>query len=411
MASREIGVQYPKHTLWYRFFMGGARLLALPIVKRIYHIKTKKDKQEKPLPCILTYNHISNYDYICNVDMFRPYIRYIISDAMLRNKLNRIVYPIATDFIYRRKGERADDAVESVKVTIKAGLCVGVAPEGGVTSNGTTEPVRYKTGKMIKDCHCGMVTIAMQGGYFIYPTWSHYKAKGPMYGRIVGRYTKEQIEQMTVEEVNETIYRDIYVNHYEWNRKERIPYIRKNRAEWMERVTGICPKCKQVDTMKSEVDDLFCTSCGYRVTVDDYGFFNGDDVVFDNLYDWDMWQRRYLTTQKQKWLDNPDELIAVDEHMSLSVLRNNYPVLLEEDVRVEMDTKELRILGKENKIIMPIDKISGIVSSIADGYGIAYLDEYYSIKGDHPLWNDKFRFTRKLVIGESIGRDADGDIV
>ena len=81
MASREIGVSKPTHILWYRFFLFMARLILLPFVKWHFHIKTKRDKKEKDLPCILVFNHISNYDYLCNIDMFRPYARYIISDA------------------------------------------------------------------------------------------------------------------------------------------------------------------------------------------------------------------------------------------------------------------------------------------------------------------------------------------
>lgn len=411
MASRDIGVQYPKHKLWYRSIISACRIVLLPLAKIKYRIRTKPDKEEKPLPCIVAYNHISNYDYICNIDIFRPYTRYIISDAMFRNRFNRIVYPIFMDFIYRRKGERADDAVESMKVTIQDGVCAGVAPEGGVTSNGTTEPVRYRTGQMIKDCHCGLVTISMQGGYFIYPTWSHYKAKGPMFGRIVGRYTKEQIEKMTVEEINDIIYRDIYVNHYEWNRKERIEYKRKCRAEWMERVVSICPKCKTMGSMHSEVDDLYCTECGYKVTVDECGFYQGDEVVFDNMYDWDMWQRRYLLSQRQKWLDSPDEIITADDHFTISVLRDNYPVLLDDDVRVEMTAKVIRIKGEKVDLTLPLDDMSGIVGAIADGYGIAIGDEYFQLRADHPIWNEKQRFIRKVLRGESIGRDADGEIV
>lgn len=411
MASREIGVSKPTHILWYRFFLFMARLILLPFVKWHFHIKTKRDKKEKDLPCIIVYNHISNYDYLCNVDMFRPYTRYIISDAMLRNKLNAFVFPKVTDFIYRRKGERADDAVGSVKATIEAGISVGVAPEGGVTSNGTTEPIRYRTGKLIKDCHCGLVTSSMQGGYFLYPTWSRYKAKGPMFGRIVGCYTKEEIEKLSVEEINELIYKDIYVNHYEWNREKRIAYKRKCRAEWMERVVSICPKCKTMGSMHSEVDDLYCTECGYKVTVDEYGFYQGEDVIFDNMYDWDMWQRRYLLSQRQKWLDSPDEIITADDHFTISVLRNNFPVLMDDDVRVEMTAKVIRIKGEKVDLTLPLDDISGIVGVIADGYGIAIGDEYYQMWAPRPIWNDKQRFIRKVLRGEPIGRDADGDIV
>ena len=403
VASRDIGVSYPSHKLWYSSFIWVARRTILPVLKLKLHIKTKKDRRPMPVPCIMVYNHISNYDYMCNVDVFRPYIRYIISDAMLRNKLNAFVFPKVTDFIYRRKGERADDAVESVKVTIAEGVCVGIAPEGGVTSNGVTEAIRPRTGVLIKDCNCGLVTIAQHGGYFIYPTWARFKAKGPIYAEVVGRYSKEEISAMTPDEINALIARDIHVNHYEWIKKERIIYKRKNRAEWMERVTGICPKCKSMDSMHSCIDDLYCEKCGHRVTVDEYGLFQGEEAFFDNLYDWDMWQRGYLQDQRQRWLDSPDETIAADDHMQLNILRNNFPVLLEDDVRVEMDTKELRIIGKENNLVMPLREISGIVSAIQDGYGIAFKDEYYQLKAPRPLWNDKMRYVRKIILGESIG--------
>ena len=403
MASREIGVSHPRHKLWYRSFMAFARTFMLPVAKRMYHIKTRKDKRKMPVPCIMLYNHISNYDYMCNIDVFRPYIRYMISDAMLRNRVNAIVFPLVTDFIFRRKGERADDAVESAIVTIQDGVCVGIAPEGGVTCNGTTEAIRPRTGTLVKQCDCGMVTIAQHGGYFIYPTWARFKAKGPIYANVIGIYSKEELESKTAEEINEIIARDIHVNHYEWMKKERIIYKRKNRAEWMERVTGICPKCNSVDSMHSCVDDLYCEKCGYKVSVDEYGLFQGEDAIFDNLYDWDMWQRGYLQDQRQKWLDSPDEIITTDEHMQINILKDNFPVLIDGDARVEIDTKEMRFIGEKVNLVMPLREISGVVSSIADGYGVAYKDEYYQIKAPRPLWNDKMRYVRKIILGESIG--------
>ena len=405
MASRDLGVSYPKHILWYKFFMFMIRTFVYPVGRIVLHLKTKKDKGPKPTPCVMLHNHMSNYDFICTLDIFRPYTRYIISDAMLRSKLNAIVFPIATDFIYRRKGDRADDVVESIKVTLDKGISIGLSPEGGVSPNGTTESVRPRTGQMIKDLNCGMVTIALRGGFFIYPTWARNKSKGPMFGEVVGRYTKEDLADKTPDEINEIIYRDIYVNNYEWNRKARIKYERKNRAEWMERVVGICPKCKTVGSMHSEVDDLYCSECGYRLTVDEYGFLQGDDAVYDNLYDWDMWQRGYLMSQRDKWLASPDEIITVDEHMKLNILRNNFPVLLDEDVRVEMTAKEIRVIGEKENLVMPLDEIAGIIGAITDGYGITFKDEYYQFKASHPIWNEKQRFIRKVLRGEPIKRD------
>ena len=412
MGSRDIGVSPPRHVLWYKTFLCIGRAILLPPVKLFLRIKTKKDKGEKELPCILVYNHFSNYDYITSVDVFRPYARYIISDAMLRSKFNAIVFPIATDFIYRRKGDKADDAVKSVEATIKAGVCVGLSPEGGVSGNGTTESIRPRTGQMVKDCDCALITMTMHGSYFIYPNWSHYKAKGPMFCEIVGRYTREQIRSMTVDEINEAMARDLYVNHYEWNREKRIPYRRKHRAEWMEKVAGVCPKCKAMDTMHSDKDDFYCENCGYKLTVDEYGFFQGEDVVFDNLYDWDMWQREYLSSQRQKWLDNPDEMITYNDHLRLSVLKDNFPVVLDEDVRIEMTAREIRVIGEKENMTFPLDEVDGITGAIANGFGITYKNEYYQFKAtQRPLWNMKQRYIRKVLRGEPIGKLQDGRVV
>ena len=402
LVSRDLGVSYPRHTWWYRTFLAVVRPVVLPIVKMRMKIKTRPERREMDKPSILLYNHVSNSDFICSLDLYRPYTRYILSDAMLRNKFNAIIYPICADFIYRRKGDKGDDTVESVKATIKKGISVGLSAEGGVSTNGTTEEIRPRTGVMVKECGCGMVTMISYGGYFIYPTWSHYKAKGPMFGKVVGIYTKEQVAAMTSDEINATIAKDLYFNHYEWNREARIPYVRKNRAEWMERVAGICPKCRTVGSMHSHIDDLSCEKCGYKVTVDDYGFFNGDDVIFDNLYDWDMWQRNYLISKRQEWLDSPDEIITTDEHLSISVLRNNMPVTLDEDVRLEMDAKEIRIIGEKCNMTMPLDEMGGIIRAIPDGFGIVYKDDYYQLKAPYPLWNAKHRYIRKILRGESI---------
>ena len=97
--------------------------------------------------------------------------------------------------------------------------------------------------------------------------------------------------------------------------------------------------------------------------------------------------------------------------MTVSTLENNFPVLLDDDVRIEMTAKEIRIIGEKFSKTLALDDMSGIVGAIPDGYGIAIGDDYYQIKAYRPIWNEKQRFIRKILRGESIGRDSEGEIV
>ena len=78
------------------------------------------------------------------------------------------------------------------------------------------------------------------------------------------------------------------------------------------------------------------------------------------------------------------------------------PEILDGDVRLEMNAKEIRIIGEKCNMVMPLDEIGGIIRAIPDGFGIVYHDEYYQLKAPYPLWNAKHRYIRKIIRGESI---------
>lgn len=399
-GSMTRGARPPSFTLWHKFFFWFARHVALKHFKKKLDLHTEPCTKEMDLPCFAVYNHVSDYDFFATADMFRPYCRYVASDAIIRGN-KRFIVPITCDFIYRRKGERADEVVESAMITIDRGISVALAAEGEESPNGETMAVRAKTGKMIKDAGCGLVTMRLTGGYFIKPSWSRNDAKGPSYGEVIGIYTKEQVAAMSVEEINETIYHDIYVNHYRWNKIERHVYERECRAEWMERTLYICPKCKKVCSMKSEVNDLFCTDCGYRVSVDECGFFvGGDDMVFDNLYDWEIWQRELLRSKRPEWLANPDEVITSADHLLLKVTKNDKKVIIDDDVHVEMTARKLTVTGKNIELVMPMDDIVSIVKAWSDDVAISYNGTYYILETPNHVGTRRYRTIFKILKGQ-----------
>ena len=372
-------VSPPRHQWWYRSLLAVGRVLIIPPVCRMYKIRMKKYKGKIPDTSIVMFNHVSDYDFMGVLQGFPHYARFVASDALIRKRYMRYLMGAVSDFIFRRKGMNGDNVVESVNASIAKGVHVCIAPEGGESINGTTAYIRPRTGQMVKDANAGMVTFRMEGGYFLKPSWSKRRYKGPMYGGVVGVYTKEEMAAMTAEEINALIYRDLYVNSYEWQREHREHYEGEARAEFMEQVLYTCPKCKCINHMHSKCDTVYCSECGYTVDVDEYGFFTGDDVIFDNLYDWDVWQRNLMNSKVEYWKAHPEEIILSDEDQVLKGLENNYPYVIEDGVRLTMSASEITIKGKESNIVMPMEEVQSITVVSREDVGIIHNGVYYQI--------------------------------
>ena len=147
----------------------------------------------------------------------------------------------------------------------------------------------------------------------------------------------------------------------------------------MEQVLYTCPKCKCINHMHSKCDTVYCSECGYTVDVDEYGFFTGDDVIFDNLYDWDVWQRDLMNSKVEYWKAHPEEIILSDEDQVLKGLENNYPYVIEDGVRLTMSASEITIKGKESNIVMPMEEVQSITVVSREDVGIIHKGVYYQI--------------------------------
>ena len=395
-------VSPPSKTVWYVGLIAIARKVVLPFFTRSYDIHTEKYDSKIEEPCVMLYNHCSRRDFFVTVDGFRHYGRYILVDSFLRGPMLRFILPVLSDFIFRRRGEVADNVVGSAMATFKRGINVYLSPEGTTSQNGTTASIRKRTGKMISDAGVAMVTYKISGSYFIKPTWANYRAKGPIFGEVVNVYSSDEVKAMTVDEINETIARDIHINSYEWVKKRRIPYDRKNRAERMERVIYTCPKCKKVHTMRSMKDTFFCTECGYSVDVDEYGLYVGDEVIFDNMYDWDIWQINLLKSQRQDWIDNPNKVIATEYNLMLKEEIGDEMSLIEDGVILSISASKVMIKGRETDIMIPTDDVHSFFPSSLDTIGLTAPGKYYVMKAKIPICNRRFRVILKILRGEEI---------
>ena len=390
----------PKHTWWYRFFMRvPIRCFILPFGSRALNIRPTMYKGKVEKPFILVFNHACDYDFVAVLGSFPGYYRFVMSDELIKKPHKRLVIKSVTNGIYRRKGESAAGVAEGIKASLDQGIPVCMAPEGEETINGVTMPARKKTGSLIKEMGVDLITLRLEGGYGYLPKWATTRSPGKYGGHVVGIYSKEQISKMTPEEINDLVYKDLYFNFFEWNRKEHNVYDRKARAENLERALYVCPKCESISTMHSKVHDFYCDKCGYKVTMNKYLLFEGDDMVFDNIYDWDQWQKRHLRSLRPQWEAEPDKVITSNTGGILKRMKGDDQEILDENVKLEITFNDVIVTGDKISFRFPLNELEGL-TTISHGVAISHGGEYY--KAWFPYYDAmaRYRTIRRIIMEE-----------
>lgn len=174
---------------------------------------------------------------------------------------------------------------------VRQGKNVCMFAEGARTWDGVTAPILPSTGKVIKSARCGLVTYRLEGGYFVSPNWSGSNLRrGRLYGAPVNVYTAEQLKEMTVDEINAAIARDLYEDAYARQMEAPVRYKGKNLAERMENLMFICPECGSIDSLHSQKDTVSCSHCDYRFRYNEYCMLEGGK--FQTVRDFAAWQAK-----------------------------------------------------------------------------------------------------------------------
>jgi hypothetical protein len=149
-----------------------------------------------------------------------------------------------------------------------------------------------------------LITYRLTGGYLSTPRWSTHRRKGRMTGAPVGVYPPEELKKMSEAEISDLLARDLYENAYETQNKAPVAYKGKALAETLETALYLCPRCHRIDTLHSRGDRFSC-DCGLTMTLDQFGFFQGEDLPFKTPLDWDRWQTGEMEKLAQALGDEP----------------------------------------------------------------------------------------------------------
>ncbi len=291
------------------------RRLVYPYLKIKFGYTYEKAK-DLPETYIVLSNHTTDFDPIFVAMSFPKFMHFVASEHVARWKFLSTLINFAFAPIWRYKGSVAASTVIDVFKKVKEKKNVALFAEGARTWDGVTGPILPSTGKMVKKARCGLVTYKIVGGYFASPRWSQSNTrKGYVHGAPVNIYTQEQLEEMTVDEINEAINRDLYEDAYERQMQEPKKYTGKDLAKYMENLLFICPTCGKIDTIQTHGNTVKCTSCNLSFIYNEYGMLTGDTFkTAKELADWQKSEVEKAALTDAVYTASSGRLITVKKH-------------------------------------------------------------------------------------------------
>ncbi len=190
--------------------------------------------------------------------------------------------------------------IKSIRHVLKRGDILSMYPEARYTPCGITSYLPESLGKLVKMNKAPVVTVMHRGNHLYAPFWNFRdKRRVPFHTTFTQLLTAEQVEKMSVEEINQAIKTAFLYDDYRYQKENGIKIKETTRAEGLHKVLYQCPHCKTEFSMDSKGEELFCTACGKRWVWQEDGYIralNGE-TEFDHIPDWYNWEKAEVQNQ------------------------------------------------------------------------------------------------------------------
>ena len=190
--------------------------------------------------------------------------------------------------------------VKSIRKVLERGDVLCMYPEARYSPCGITSFIPESVGMLVKRNKVPVVAVVHRGNYLHSPFWDfRRKRKAPLYTTITKILTTEQIEAMSVDEINEVICKALSYDDYAYQKENGILIKESYRAEGLHKILYQCPHCHSESGMDSKGTEIFCKDCGKRWTLLEDGSLraNEGETEFDHIPDWFEWEREQVTKQ------------------------------------------------------------------------------------------------------------------
>jgi len=261
------------------FLIGGALRGGSPRV-------TVKDEllKEVSVPYIMLVNHASFFDFLHVHKLAHPkrpaflINEYYSTRPVLRFFRKRI------GMLSKKQFHTDLAAPMGIFRTLKKGYPVVIFPEGRLSSDGRSYPIVEEGAAFYKKLDVDLVLTKVRGAYFAAPKWRsrHYHHRAAVTVEVVRVLKKDEMKAMSDDELNALIEKDLFEDA---SLDIQCSYRQRGKAKGLENILYRCPECGGVYTIKSKGNSLYCTSCGFRRTLNSEYHFTEPPYTISDWYD------------------------------------------------------------------------------------------------------------------------------
>lgn len=365
---------------------GAWNKIVSPIVTRLI-LKKKFNYTYEPCdikpPYIVLGNHTTDYDAFFIAKSFKNPLYFVMSDHISSLKVGKLIEHLVCPIPITKSTHDAG-TVRGIMDVIRQGASVALFPEGNKSFAGEMSGMKPTIGKLLKKLNVPVVIYNIEGGYFSSPRWSKQKRKGRLHGFARKIIMPEELEKMTSEEIFDMVKEYGRVNAYEIQEKNPVEYIGENKAEGIESMLYVCPKCKQMSTLKGIGDEVICCKCDFKATYDNYGYLvtESDKLRLDEL---DKMQKEIIKNIDFSSFDE-DKVITSDEGFDIKKKIDKYN---NEDVgvfKLDLYKNRFEFVNQEATIVVPFEDVNGYAIEGQCGIQLSLKDgTVYRFKNPNPV--------------------------
>ena len=339
-------------------------------------------------PAIIAVNHAAIYDFLfVSAAAADRDMAYVVSEHLMRIKPWGKLIARYASLIPHRKGGKGSRTAARILERLSHGESVYLAAEGEQTWNGISLPIKPGTGKLAKKSGANLITYRIEGSYLMRPRW----APDPRYGRVdcklVNVYTPEMLSEMSAEEVDETIARDLYFDIWEWQTRDgstpsEYSHSKYGLAAGLRRALCSCPRCAKIGNLTDVGDKIKC-ECGFEASFTETGFFDIKDGDIPDapktIADWEELDEMLIAGLIKSAEDSDLELFGDEEGTLYNVDRyhNEYAI---DDGRLSLESRSGRFFLKMGDEEFAADDIYDMTMVQAGRLLFSVGKEYYEIR-------------------------------
>ena len=306
-----------------------------------YGYKAENYKLDRKQNYLIICNHSCSLDpFMLGKSFFRP-IYFVASDDLLKNGLISKIMKHTVAPIPIRKGTMDISSIRNCISIAKEGGTIGIFPEGNRTYSGEISYLGINLVKFIRKLDLPLIIYHIDGGYGLDPRWGKKSRRGKgSRGYVQRLLSKEELCSLKDEELLKIINTNLS--------QEISPSLRfksKEKAEYLERVLFVCPKCHALETLVSEKNAIRCKCCSLEATYEEDLSFSSNDpsFKFKKVSEWMNYQKEYL---KDLAIEENKVLLG-DEKVTLISCLEGKEKEVELVGKLQMNSKSFIIKGEK----------------------------------------------------------------